>query len=42
MDEGDEISISVMVTNVKEMVDLQRKNVIKKINFIISFLFDGH
>ena len=37
MDEGDEISISGIVTNLLEMVDLHRKNVIKKINFIIIF-----
>ena len=37
MYEGDKISIRVIVTNESEMVDLQRINVIKKINFMIGF-----
>ena len=37
MDEGDKISISIIVTNESEMVDLHRKNVFKKINFMIGF-----
>ena len=38
MDEEDKISIRVIVTNESEMVDLQRKNVIKKIKFMIFLI----
>ena len=36
MDEGDIISKSLIVTNVSEMVDLHRNNVIKNKNVIIG------
>ena len=37
MDEGDKISLSLIVKNVQEMVDLHRKNGIKNVNFIQVF-----